>query len=75
MTDYPELEKIKAASQDSQAQGEFLEWLTARYFLAELDSNDRLQPIHVSNEKLLAEFHGIDLAKAEAERRAILESL
>jgi DNA polymerase III epsilon subunit-like protein len=34
-----------------------------------------LVPINVTFEKLLAEFYGIDLAKVERERRAMLASL
>jgi hypothetical protein len=74
----PECDRMFAVHSDSQAQGEFLAWLQEEkhFTLCErMGDSVRLCPIHASVEKLLAEFHGIDLNKAEAERRALLEFL
>lgn len=83
MTDYPELEKIQAVREESQKIGEFLEWLSgeglqiAEYAEDEDEDGDdpRLTLHYESRESLLAKFFGIDLQKAEQERRAILEEL
>ena len=81
---YPELEKLRGVSERSQAIGEFLEWLfgSKNYHIAKYlgeeeyeDDEDELVPVHIDIEKLLAEFFGIDLAKAEEERREILEQI
>lgn len=78
MSEYPECEKLKAASPKSQAIGEFLDWLEAEkgVQLARYpEDSERLVPFSFSTERLLAEFFGIDLDKVEDERRAMLSSL
>ena len=97
----PELDKMKAVKEKSQAIGEFLDWLmqekkvqlgnphehgpTCRGWDDGRDKysprgTDRCEcvtgefiPLHISMEKLLAEFFDIDLVKVENERRAILD--
>lgn len=77
----PELEKMHSVKERSQAQGEFIEWLSSekgiRLCTLEDAGNCRNEymPIYTSLEELLAEFHGIDLQKVEREKRALLESL
>jgi len=68
---------MEVAHSASQAQGDFLTWLQEEkhWELCEL-INDRLYvPVRFQMEKLLAEFHGIDLNKVEKERRALLDFL
>ena len=84
----PECDKMLAASGKSQAIGEFLDWLKDEkkvvlsvHSTAEDDMagkrhpRERLIPFYDSTEKMLAEFFGIDLAKAEEEKRAILDAI
>ena len=73
----PECDKLSKAQPQSQAIGEFLEWLSVQEIaLCEFDrKHDRYYPDGVSIETRLAEYFGIDLAKVERERRAILGGL
>lgn len=93
----PMLEKMQAVKHQSQAIGEFLEWLRSEkrwelcdrhehhkdcYRNGDTESrpvcgayNDQLFPVTFSIEKLLAEYFGIDLQKADEEKRALLDSL
>lgn len=81
---------MRAVKTESQAQGEFLEWLESEkgFVIAEThEHNDacreggflncgldgHLVSIHMTVEKLLAEYHKIDLTKVENERRALLD--
>ena len=74
----PECEKMRVVQKQSQAIGEFLEWLqeetdyTICRFEGDEHGNGRYYPAHVIVEKVLAEFFDIDLNKVEEERRAIL---
>lgn len=74
--EYPVHEKVLAVREQSQAIGEFLEWLGAEKGLhvAQWMTEHEMQPASYSAEKLLAEFFDIDLDKLEAEKRAILEA-
>jgi len=78
---YPEHEKLKAVQKESQAIGEFLDWLTGekKIELAKWNEDerveDRLLPWHHSTEKLLADYFKIDLVKLEAEKRKMLAEL
>lgn len=89
-TKTPELDKIQKYKEHSQKIGEFMEWLSSernfvlaqRWPIEELDEEDDfgdleevLLPIQIHKEKLLAEFFGVDLDKAEEERRALLDEL
>jgi len=77
----PELDKMTACRAQSQAQGEFLNWLMLEKDIVlakwsnDSESVQDLYECPVSIEALLAEFHGIDLNKVEQERRAILDEL
>lgn len=84
---YPEHEKLRAVADESQAIGEFLE--TAGYTLCELrtfteplddagntyETRPRLAPIAKGIQQILADYFEIDLAKIEAEKRAMLDAL
>lgn len=78
---YPECEKMAAARPKTQIIGEFIEWLAengmqiCEYQDEEESDDDAYWPIRRSMEQLLADFMGIDLAKAEKEKRAILDRL
>lgn len=72
---YPEHAKLRKISDKSQAIGEFLDWagrgskgLTLCY-----SDGHRFYPSYKTKTKLLAEFFGIDEAKLEAEKLAMLE--
>lgn len=71
---YLEHEKLEAVKDASQAQGELLEWLLERVLLCEWQKNHFI-PIYRSIEDWLAEFHGIDLKKLEAEKRLMVEAM
>ncbi len=78
MSEYPEHEKMQAVKAESQAQGEFLDWLanvkglTLCRLSDEPGYHDRLVPAYETIERLLAEYHDIDLDAIEAEKRAML---
>lgn len=74
---YPECEKMAVVKDKSQAIGEFLEWLECEknWEICEYGSSDRLSPVILSTEQLLAEFFDIDLDKIEKERRQMLYEL
>lgn len=73
----PEHDKLKVVKAKSQAIGEFIEWLgsqevrLARYDLDLGILVDDMMPI----EKRLAAYFGIDLAKLEAEKLALLAAV
>lgn len=87
MSRYPEHDKLTAISDESQAIGEFIE--TSDYTLCELKSfteplNDagdtyetgpQFVPVAKSIQQVLADYFGIDLAKIETEKRAMLDAL
>jgi hypothetical protein len=77
MTEYPEHEKLKKIQDKSQAIGTFLEWLgfEKEIHLCTYGEGDRLYPIPKRKEELLAEFFEIDLAKLEAEKQQMLETI
>lgn len=65
---------------DTQTVGDFLDWLLyeggyqiCRYVPSGREG--RFDPVHNTPQTWLAERHGIDLEKVEAEREAILENL
>ena len=75
-----ELEKMKDVQKESQAIGEFLEWLNTKgWFICQWfedeDSGEeeQLLPIHKGIEQLLAEYYHIDLVKVEQEKKEILD--
>ena len=76
-TQFPQLAKMEAAQEPSQAIGEFIEWL-GQNGMAICASEDRLRgseffPVLISTEELLARYFNIDLKTVEKERRSILD--
>ena len=78
--DYPEHEKLKAIQRESQAIGEFMEWLQKEKDLdiCEFHDDGRRDPYFpyqgsVSN--LLEEFFDIGPKKLEAEKQAMLDEM
>lgn len=74
---YPECERVRAVSDQSQGIGEFLEWCQEEgYVLASFDeATGTCWPIRKRIEQLLADYFEIDLVKVEAERRAMLAEI
>lgn len=82
-----ELVKMQDVREDSQAIGEFLDWLfnskeymIARHLTDEEEEEgdleeDALIRIHINIEGILAEYFKIDLVQAEKERCELLESI
>jgi uncharacterized protein with NRDE domain len=81
MTEYPEHEKLMKIKDKSQTIGDFLEWLGSEkeIYLCSLvkyeGMKEQLQYIQKRKEDLLAEFFKIDLAKLEAEKQQMLETM
>lgn len=71
----PQLDKMKAVHNKSQAIGEFITWLESKGMqIAQESEGERgLFSINDSIEKLLAKYFKIDLKKVEQEREAVLE--
>lgn len=71
-----ELERIAEVSSASQEIGEFLDWLKRRGIVfAEYDRAEKMREVCKPIEVWLAEYYGVDLAKAERERKQILSRL
>ena len=78
MSAYPEHDKLKAVSEDSEKLGEFLEWLGEQgYVLARWqkvpECDERLWPCRETIEQILAKRFDIDLKVLEKEKRQIIE--
>jgi hypothetical protein len=78
----PEIDKMRAVKEKSQAIGDFLEWIHAEkdYRIGSFHyqsgaPSEELLLVQVSMEELLADYFNIDLRKVEAERQAILDHL
>lgn len=77
----PELDKMREVQAESQAIGEFLDFLSnngiflAKHMPREGWSYDPLVALPTSNEEILAHHFEIDLKKVEQERRALLNAL
>ena len=73
---YPEHDKLKKVQGNSQAIGEFLDWLVQekRIFLATSIDGD-FYPAHQNNIKLLAEYFDIDLTILEEEKSMMLQTI
>lgn len=72
---FPELAKMEGVSAESQAIGNFIEWL-GENGMAICQTEDGLRgprffPVMEQVEQLLARHFGIDLVKVELERRAV----
>lgn len=77
---YPELEKVQANSEKSQAIGEFIDWLQDEKKIVLYKWDDEVSEHHPVPDRtpitqLLAEFFGVDMKKVEVERQQILKSL
>ena len=74
----PELDKMAAVHEKSQAIGEFLEWLRRGWAICRFENNsgfagsDTWIPLPYSINSLLSTYFGIDQAVAEQERHALL---
>lgn len=73
---FPELAKMQAVQDQSQAIGEFIEWL-GENGMAICSGNaglrgDSFYPVAVATEEMLARHFRIDLKAVEQERRAVL---
>jgi hypothetical protein len=73
----PELEKMRRVKGESEAIGEFIEWLgmNGMWIGQYVDlgyREPRGVPVGKSIEQMLADFYGIDLVKAEQGRRMLL---
>lgn len=82
MSEYPEHDKLAAVKDETQAVGEFLEWLmSTEYTLAvpysgkEAGIGQLFVPSWPETNQLLARWKGIDLNKIEAEKRRMLASI
>jgi hypothetical protein len=81
MGDYPEHEKLAAVKSESQAIGEFMDWLADDgVFLYKTNPDvyepgDDCYPLQRPIRDLLHEFFNIDANKIEAEKRAMLKLL
>lgn len=77
----PELDRLKAVSEQSQIIGAFLDWLqcdTDLTICEQVESHRRSDdtlylPASIGIEELLARYFEIDLAKIESERRTLLD--
>lgn len=82
---YPEHRKLDALKGANRVVGEFLEWVAAhpRLCLGQWMTHDdrgelvnpRLIPASVQPARIVAEYFGIDEAKLETEKRAMLRKL
>lgn len=79
---YPECEKMDAIRDQSQAIGEFLEWLShdknfsiCSFYNPGDHCFGEFRPITDGVEQLLAEFFCINLKKIEKEKRQMLDEL
>ncbi len=84
MNVYPEHEKMKAVSDESQVIGAFLDWIqNEREPTLQLCSmrtifhgaDVRFTPTQKSIEQILADYFNINLEKIELEKRAMLEEM
>lgn len=74
---YPESEKLSAASTDRAAISEFLEFVGYEHGIALCaveEYDDHFYPVHDSD-RLIMLFLGVDRDKLEAERRAMLDAI
>jgi hypothetical protein len=77
MSDYPEHDKLSEVADQTQAIGEFMEWLGSKgVFLAHyIDGMNFPRQYNTGVRDLLAEWAGIDQDKLEAEKRQMLGTL
>jgi hypothetical protein len=71
---YPEHTKLKAIQKQSQAVGEFLEWLNSEgFWICKRGPRDEYWPTSRRMQSLLAEHFEIDENKIDAEKEAMIE--
>lgn len=77
LSKYPEHDKLQKVQVESQAIGEFHDWMNEQgYNICELEGeHDRFIPIHRRIDDLMAEFFGIDRDKVEEEKRQMLDEM
>lgn len=69
---YPELDKMKAAREQSRTLTEFVDWLDEQGISLCVVGHRDYERIAETNERLFARFFDIDLDKVEREREQIL---
>ncbi len=75
---YPEHEKLKKVSEQSQSIGEFLEWAFSEkslFFAEYVDGSDFPREHRQGIESILSEYFKIDQKKLEKEKREMLASI
>lgn len=77
---YPEHDKLSEVSERSQEIGAFLDFGLPKMGLVvceviEIDGEEQLIPMRRSIQSVLAEYFGIDQAKIDAEKEAMLEAM
>ena len=77
MSAYPEHDKLTKIKDQSQAIGEFMDWLADDgIFLAHYEEGYNFpHHVHTPITDLLASFFGIDQKKLEEEKRQMLEGI
>lgn len=77
LIEYPEHDKLRAVKDQTQAAGEFVEWLRGEgYVIAQHpEDRDALYPANTPLEDLLAQWQDIDRDALEREKRAMLDIL
>lgn len=75
---YPEHEKLRKVREESQVQGELLEWLSDELGLTLCETRPEpwgYHPTRLTTQALLARYHDIDEDKLRAEKDAMLEEI
>lgn len=75
---YPEHTRQSAIFEEAQAIGRFLDesgYILAQYREIEGYREEQLMPVNTPVPQILAKYFGIDLAKIDAEQRAMLAAL
>jgi hypothetical protein len=77
---YPQHDKLRAVRDQSQAIGEFLEWLQSTRkprvtLTVDAELGMRCEDLWPKTEDLLAEYFGIDRAALECEKQAMIKGL
>ena len=78
MSKYPEHEKLKAVKHQSQAIGNFIEWMGSKGF--HFAKYETIEDDHIiwnrrSIATLLADYFEIDLKKLENEKQSMIEDM
>jgi DNA polymerase III epsilon subunit-like protein len=71
---YPEHQKLIALEGKNDTVGQFIEWLAdSNYVICEYDQMGRYHPVSRPITSWLAQYFGIDPAKIEQEKRAMID--